>query len=131
MRYSNKYGSHPGNLPFLLLIIVAAIFGLEKSWAASILLGINDAKTFNTALNIAKRYSQYTPVLPYVTATVPQVHHHIYNFGNHHRTERIGTLKSSGDAWTFCQDQNNVNEYGNDMHYTKCRGETCNWLRNP
>ena len=38
--YSEKYGSHPGNIPFILLIMAGAIFGLEKSWAAAILSAI-------------------------------------------------------------------------------------------
>ena len=32
MRYSRKYGSHPGTLPVAGMIIVGAIVGLERSW---------------------------------------------------------------------------------------------------
>ena len=95
----------------------------------SVILGIDDSCTFNTAVNITKRYYHYGPVLPYLMDTVPQVHYHVYNSGNRHRTERIATLKSNGHAWAFCKD--NVKEYGYDMSYAQCSGETCDWLRQP
>ena len=97
----------------------------------SVVLGIDNPRSFNTAVNIAKRYHNYGPILPYLMDTVPQVHYHVHSYGNRHRMDKVGTFKSHLDAWSFCQNPDNIQEYGNDMVCTQCSGETCDWLRLP
>lgn len=111
-------------------------FAMEEKQISivTVILGLDDTKTFNLAVNVAKRYYDYQPVLPYLMDTVPQVHYHVSGFNKAHRKahrkENLGTFKTHLESLAISRDPEYLQEYEN-LIASQCCGEACDWGRCP